>query len=162
MRFEVPQVMREEHRSLHAELVRASKEPGAIGAAAAEVVRLLKPHTQKEETLGLPPLGLLARLARGDLDNDMGEVLELTERLKTELPVMLEEHQAIFTALQALITAARKHDRVDLAEFAQRLVHHARLEEEILYPASLLVGEVVALRLGLKGGTIRASKPARR
>ena len=150
MKFEILKSMREEHEALHAELLRASKEPSAIGVAATELMRLMKPHIEKEERYGLPPLALLAPLAKGEVDNDMGTVLELTERLKTELPAMLAEHKLIAQALHRLIEAARKGDRVELAELAVRLVHHMRLEEEIVYPASLLVGEVVALKLGLK------------
>jgi iron-sulfur cluster repair protein YtfE (RIC family) len=150
VKFEILKSMREEHEALHTELLRASKEPSAIGAAATELMRLMKPHIEKEERYGMPPLALLARLAKGEVDNDMGKVLELTERLKTELPAMLAEHKFITRALHRLIEAARKGDRVELAELAVRLVHHMRLEEEIIYPASLLVGEVVALKLGLK------------
>jgi hypothetical protein len=142
--------MKEEHDALHAELLRASRDPGAIGAAATEVMRLLRPHIEKEDRYGLPPVALLVPLAQGKFHTDMGAVLELTERLKADLPAMLAEHEVIAGALRTLIDAARRKDRVEVAELAHRLVHHMRLEEEILYPASLLVGEYVALRLGLK------------
>ena len=150
MKLAILRSMREEHDALHAEFLRASKEPDAVGAAATELMQLMKPHIDKEERYGLPPLALLAPLAQGEIHPDMGEVLEVTERLKAELPAMLEEHKSIGQALHGLIEAARKHDRVELAELAHRLVHHMRLEEEVVYPASLLVGEIVALKLGLK------------
>lgn len=150
MKYGIPMSIQEEHEALHAELVRASREPGAIGESAGEVMRLLKVHIAKEEQFALPPLALLPRLVNGEFDNDMGKVLEMTQRLKADLPAMLEEHRFIIRALKALVDAAKENDRVDLAELAHKLIHHSRLEEETLYPASLLVGEYVALRLGLK------------
>jgi hypothetical protein len=150
VKFEILKSMREEHDGLHAELLRASKEPTAVGAAATELMHLMKPHIDKEERYGLPPLALLGPLAKGELHQDMGAVLEMTERLKSDLPAMLAEHKFIMRALHRLIDAARKGNKVELAELAHRLVHHMQLEEEIIYPASLLVGEFVALKLGLK------------
>lgn len=146
----IPQTLKEEHDALHAGLVRASRELGAIGESASEVMRLLKGHIAKEEQYALSPLALLPRLVNGEFDKDMGKVLEMTQRLKADLPAMLEEHRVIIRALKALVEAAKKSDRVDLVELAHRLIHHSRLEKETLYPASLLVGEYVALRLGFK------------
>jgi hypothetical protein len=74
----------------------------------------------------------------------------MTQHLKAELPAMLEEHRLIILALKKLIDAAKKSDRIDLAELAHRLIHHSKPEKEALYPASLLIGEYMALRLGLK------------
>jgi hypothetical protein len=150
VKFEILKSMREEHDALHAELLRASRETSAVGAAATELLHLLKSHIDKEDRFGLPPLALLAPLAKGEIHHDMGAVLELTERLKADLPAMLAEHKFIMRALHRLIEAARQTNKVELAELAVRLVHHMRLEEEIVYPASVLVGEYVALKLGLK------------
>ena len=36
----------------------------------------------------------------------------------------------------------------DHARLAQKLIRHAQTEEEVLYPASILVGEYIKLRLG--------------
>jgi hypothetical protein len=52
---------------LHARLVEATKERGAVGEAAREVARLLHPHFVREEEFALPPLALLADAARGNV-----------------------------------------------------------------------------------------------
>src|SRR5512134_3752529 len=65
MRFEIPKPLQAEHEELHASLVRATREPGAVGEAAREVARRLHPHFVREEQFALPPLALLAELARG-------------------------------------------------------------------------------------------------
>ena len=96
----------------------------------------------------IPPLLLLPRLARGEFTSDMEGILAQTEVLKTELPRMLEEHQSIVSALRKLLQAATADGLVGYARLAQKLILHAQTEEELLYPASILVGEYLKLKLG--------------
>lgn len=147
MKFEIPKSLQVEHEELHARLVTATKEPGAIGEAVREVARLLHPHFVREEEFALPPLALLERLARGDASEDMGEVLPMTQRLKAELPQMLAEHKRIVGALEKLRAAARAAGKPEHERFAEALVLHAQTEEQVLYPAAILAGEVVARTL---------------
>lgn len=143
MEFEIPRSLKSEHEELHATLVRATKEPGATGTAAKAVAALLHPHFVKEEQVALPPLGLLAPLARGEWKPEMRAVLDLTEKLKADLPQMLAEHRAIVAALDKLGQAARADGHAEYAEFAEKLKLHAQTEEEVSYPAAILVGEYV-------------------
>ena len=78
----------------------------------------------------------------------MGSVLAMTDRLKAELPKMLREHKAVVTALKKLIAAAKKEKKPEHAHFAEKLMLHAKTEEEVLYPAAILIGEYLKLRLG--------------
>jgi hypothetical protein len=78
----------------------------------------------------------------------MESILAKTEVLKAELPRMLAEHKAIVAALRKLLQAATAEGHTGFASFAQKLILHAQMEEEILYPASILVGEYIKLRLG--------------
>lgn len=142
--FEIPSPLQAEHEELHARLAAAIRVPGAVADAAREVARLLHPHFVREEEFALPPLALLADLAQGRFTPDMAKVLPLTQRLKAELPAMLEEHRQIVAALNQLRTAASEAGRHDVAQFADALVLHAQTEELVLYPAAILVGEQVA------------------
>jgi hypothetical protein len=78
----------------------------------------------------------------------MRSVLPMTDSLRAELPRMLEEHQAIRTATLRLRDAALAARDDDVKSFAEKLALHARSEEEILYPAAVLVGEMVRVRSG--------------
>ena len=147
MKLEIPKPLRIEHEALHATLLEATKEPGTIGAAAREVARLLHPHFVREEEFALPPLALLAELAGGASRPELAEVLPMTRRLKAELPQMLGEHNAIVDALGKLKAAAAAAQRPEYEEFAQALVLHAQTEEQVLYPAAILVGEYVSRTL---------------
>ena len=146
MKFEIPQSLKKEHEELHSTLVRATKESGRTGVAAKAVAALLHPHFVKEEEFALPPLALLAPLSRGEWAAEMRDVLALTEKLKAELPQMLSEHRSIVAALDKLEEAARSEGRPEYAEFAEKLKLHAQTEEEVSYPAALLIGDYVKLK----------------
>jgi len=80
----------------------------------------------------------------------MADVFALTDRLEAELPGMLAEHLQIKAALGDLVAAANAEKKPEYARFAEKLMSHARTEEEVLYPAALLVGRYLKLRLGGK------------
>ena len=111
------------------------------------MARLLHPHFVREEEFALPPLGLLERLAREGASGEMADVLRMTRRLKAELPQMLAEHKQIVGALDKLRAAARAAGRAEVEHFAEALVLHAQAEEQVMYPAAILAGELVALQL---------------
>jgi hypothetical protein len=147
MTFTIPNPLKLEHEELHAELVTATKAGGRVGEAANAVAKVLHEHFVKEEEFALPPLGLLAALARDKLDEDAKSVLSMTDRLKSELSEMLEEHKAIVAELENLMAAAKAEKKPEHARFAEKLMLHAQTEEEVLYPAAILVGEYLKLKL---------------
>lgn len=149
--MKIPDSVRLEHEQLHAKLAEATRLPGRTGEAARRVAKILHPHFLREDEYAIPPLGLLARLARGRTTPDMADVLPLVARLKEEMPLMIEEHRAITGALIQLGNAASEEGRREWAEFADELRHHAQMEEEVLYPAAILVGKYVARELQTQG-----------
>ena len=140
MTIDIPHALKAEHDELHAELARATRAGGRTGAEAREVARIMHPHFLDEEAFALPPLGLLAELSAGKVDERAAEALGMTEKLGAELPRMLAEHEAIVAALQRLADAAKAEGKPEYAQFAEKLIAHARFEEEVSYPAALLVG----------------------
>ena len=149
--MKIPDSLRLEHEQLHARLAEATRLPGRTGEAARTVAKIMHPHFLREDEYAIPPLGLLARLAKGRVTPDMAEVLPLIARLKDEMPLMIEEHRAITGALIQLGNAASEEDQRAWAEFADELRHHAQMEEEVLYPAAILVGEYVKSQLHVQG-----------
>ena len=138
----IPSSLRDEHDQLHAELEAATRVPGLVGAAARRVATTLHPHFVREEEIALPPLALLEPLSQGILTPDMRAILPLTDALKQELPGMLQEHRLIGEALDELARVARE-EAPAYAELSAKIRAHALNEEQILYPAALLVGEMV-------------------
>ena len=143
----IPESMRIEHAEIHDELVRATESSGRVGDAARALAAILHPHFVREEEIALPPLGLLAPLARGEVSTEMRDVLVMTDALRAELPRMLQEHEAILAATVRLGEIARAEHDERVAELARKLELHARSEEELFYPAAVLVGDLVRARL---------------
>jgi hypothetical protein len=156
--MEIPVPLKLEHEELHAQLLAATKAGGQVGEAAKAVAQVLHEHFVKEEEFALPPLGLLSALARDQIDEEMKTVLPMTGRLKSELPRMLEEHKVVVAALENLKAAAAAANKPEHARFAEKLMLHARTEEEVLYPTAILIGEYVKLRTGRGSGFPSSNK----
>ena len=142
-KIQIPQAMRLEHTEIHERLVSATKLPGEVGEAARKLAAVLDPHFVREEQIALPPLGLLAPLSRGEFTPEMREVLPMTDALRAELPRMLSEHKAIHAATARLGEVAKAAGNGEVEHLAETLKAHAQSEEELFYPAALLVGDVV-------------------
>jgi len=142
----IPSSIREEHEEISTELARATKVAGRTGAAARALAALLQPHFQREEQIALPPLSLLRPLARGESAAPPAWVIAMTDSLRRELPRMLREHVAIHAATQRLATTARSEGQPEIVRFTEKLALHARTEEEVLYPAAVVVGDLVRAR----------------
>ena len=155
MNFEIPLPLKQEHEALHDQLRQVTQADGEVGELAKALAQLMHPHFVKEDQNALPPLGLLAALAHGDVTPEMAGVLALTDQLEAGLPAMLAEHQTIVEVLQRLRDAAQRAGRraqgagrIEIVDFAQQSMQHARTEEEVMYPAAILVGKFVRQRLG--------------
>lgn len=146
MEMKIPPSLKHEHGEMRASLEISAKAIGKSGEAAREVARLLVPHFKKEEEYALPPLDALAVLAGGGIPENPEAIIAKADRLRYELAEMLREHQAIAKALEDLYDVATDDARPELARFARKLLLHAQMEEQIYYPASLMIGEYLKLR----------------
>ena len=147
-KIEIPKSIQAEHEAIHSTLVEATKATGRVGAAAKTLAEILHPHFVREEQIALPPLALLAPLAAGTSlkEAQVAEVLEMTDSLRRELPKMLEEHKRIKTAVEGLRLAAIEERAPKYQQLAEQLALHAQSEEEVLYPAAILVGDLIRAR----------------
>lgn len=146
--IQIPPSVQAEHEAIHATLVEATQAPGRVGTAAQELAETLHPHFVREEQIALPPLGLLAPLAAGDHlpEGVVSEALTMTDALRSELPQMLEEHKKIRAAVEKLRLAAHAEQATKYEQLAEQLALHAQTEEEVLYPAAALVGDLIRAR----------------
>lgn len=139
----IPTALQEEHKHLQAELADATRAGGRTGEAAVELQRLLQPHFEAEEEYALPQLGALMPLATGKPVAGADHVVQLSDKLKASLSKMLDEHKGIGAATDKLATAARQEKKTAAAAFAENLKHHAMMEEQVMYPAAIVAGELL-------------------
>lgn len=137
----IPESLRIEHDELQGRLVTAFQFGGRTASAARTVMELTRSHFAAEKQLVFPPLGSLASLAMGGSVPEAGTSINLAERLKSELPGLVSEHKDIVEALEQLASAARDEGLPEIAQLAEQLKRRVRLEEEVLYPAAVIVGE---------------------
>jgi hypothetical protein len=131
-----------EHGDLAAALTAATNLGGTTGMAALRVEELMRDHFRSEDEFAIPPLALLRPLAEGRTITAAAPVaIAMGERLKADWPRLLQEHKAIHEALGVLAVEARAEKHPEVLLFVERLKQHALQEEEILYPAAILVGE---------------------
>jgi hypothetical protein len=142
-RFAIPISLLEEHAELYTAFEAAGRVSGKTGAAARRVIALRAPHVAKEQSVAYPLLRLLPLLEQGKAEPWMAELLPLADQLRTALPSLKKEHVAITRALEDLRTEAWAEGHPEYAFLAQRLKHHLRIEEEIMYPAALVTAECV-------------------
>jgi hemerythrin-like domain-containing protein len=158
MELKIPESLEVEHKELHEQLHRGIKRGGRVGEAAKAVADILHSHFEKEEEYALPPLGLLTSLLLEEQGEGEGSgeskitqdiknnVIAMTDKLKSDLPHMIEEHDKIVTALNNLIEIAKVENKTELVEFAEKLKLHAKTEEQVLYPTAILIGEYLKLK----------------
>jgi hypothetical protein len=60
---------------------------------------------------------------------------------------MLAEHARIVEALGRLSDAAVREGNRQVVRFAEKLKLHARTEEQVLYPAAIVLGDYLRLKL---------------
>jgi hypothetical protein len=147
--FAIPISLLEEHAELHTAFETAGRLPGQTGAAARRVIALRTAHVAKEQRVAYPLLRLLPLLEKGKAEPWMAELLPLADELRAALSSLKQEHAAITRALEDLRTEAWAEGHPEYAFLAQRLKHHLRIEEEILYPAALVTAEYVRGRLSV-------------
>jgi hypothetical protein len=146
MIFRIPSPLKAEHEELHEELANATRLTGPVGEAARGVARALHEHFQAEEDFALPPLGLLIPIMEDKVTPEMSGVLRLTDCLKSRYDKMLKEHEDIVAALRKLIEAARDEGMAEYVRLGEKIITHTKMEEDVLYPAAILVGEMIRIK----------------
>jgi hypothetical protein len=146
---EIPASILNEHEYLLGRIHRFTLFNDSTGVIAKKVEELMQHHFNEEEGYALPPLGLLPSLANGQWPEQIKEILLLTEKLKSQLVHLDVEHQLIKAYMNELKQSAVKDEHPEVLEFEKELLKHANLEEQVLFPATLLIGEHLKLHSGI-------------
>jgi len=145
-RPEVPSSIKKEHEYLLDKIHKITLFQDSTGLAAVKLNDLMQHHFKEEEDFVLPPLGLLPLLASGKLPEQSKEVILLTEKLKSQLSHLSVEHQLIKAYMDELMQAATNEKHPEIIEFEKELQKHANTEEEVFFPAAILIGEYLKLK----------------
>jgi hypothetical protein len=78
----------------------------------------------------------------------MRGVTVMTDRLRAEYEQMLADHEAIAASIRRLADAARDEGKLECIGICEQLTRHLQIEEQVYYPAAILIGEYLKLKLG--------------
>ena len=77
----------------------------------------------------------------------MKSALDAIEKFKKELPALTKDHHHIIRMLEDFDNAVRIERKIEFSKFSRNLIHHAQADEGILFPAAILIGEFLRLKL---------------
>jgi iron-sulfur cluster repair protein YtfE (RIC family) len=135
-----PRSLDEEHEELMSSLREFSLSKGETGKSVFELMEVLQPHFEKEQKIVMPLLGSISELVSGEKITNLSEIANAQAPLLKEYETMFEEHSQVRTLIMKAEKAAREDGREDVIDLLEGLAHHARIEEEVLYPSALLAG----------------------
>jgi hypothetical protein len=151
MRLKIPGPVKEEYEGLYWKLNEAARVRGEVGQAAMAAFRHMQSHFVKDQEFALPPLKLLPTVAANNINEEIDQVRTLCDRLKRNLPQLIAEDNLIIEELSRLADVAAREQKPEYHDLARRFIKFLELERDVLYPASILVGEYVRAQTELKG-----------
>ena len=142
-KVELPPALRLSHARLSAILAKAMRARGQTMIAAEVVAQLLEPHLHKEDKDVLRILGLLDSLTASGKPGHAHDISEWNHLEPVEQSLQ-QERIALVRAVEKLAAAAKAEGADQVVEFAERLLLRLRLDEEVFYPAALLIRDYLS------------------
>lgn len=140
MKPAIPKPIKKGHENLCSEIETLIASGGHIGEKAQILKDVIYPHFEKEEAYALPPLGLLLALSEGHWTVGSDEAIEMSDMLQSKLSELKIDHENILVALQNLNKVAEDENNLYAKQFVTDLKLHAAIEDQILYPTTILIG----------------------
>jgi hypothetical protein len=152
MPLSAPPSLEKEHEEIWRLLIRVQHLSGKTGSIAEKMAKDLKTHIDKEETLALPLLGILKDIVDGRLKNGVAARASLLgSKFEKEYPAMLHGHKELRRILERLKKVGAEEGHLTAVRFAETLEAHSTQEEEVLYPAAIVAGQMASKRTESKG-----------
>ncbi len=142
----VPSSIKKTHEQLLEQIHKITLYKNSSAAIAIKLDSLMQHHFKEEEDLILPPLGLLPLLANNQIPEQSKDVILLSKNIKTMMTHMSVEHQLISAYIEELKKAADKQQLSEIMDFEKEVHQHANSEEEVYFPAAIMVGEYLKLK----------------
>lgn len=140
MKLKVPKAIIHGHANIILELNEVLAVGGEIAEKAKQLRDAMVPHFKKEEEYALPPLGLLLAFTDEKWEINAEEAIKMAENLELRLAEMKNDHSDIIDVLNQLKSLGEKEHNYIVKMFVKTVALHIEMEDEVLYPATLLVG----------------------
>lgn len=140
MKPKIPKSIKSGHENLISELQSVIELGGIIGEKAKDLEKIMNSHFKEEEDYALPPLGLLLTLSEGNWEIDSSAAIKMSEMLQSKLSELKKEHENILKVLLKLKSVADEQNIMIAKQFVKDLMLHVEIEDQVFYPATILVG----------------------
>jgi hypothetical protein len=151
MRPKIPGPVKEEYEELYWKLNVAARVRGEVGQAAMAAFRHMQSHFVKDQEYALPPLKLLPTVAASNVNKEIDQIQTMCDRLKRNLSELIDEDNLIIDELSRLADVAAREQKSEYHDLALRFIRFLEMEKDVLYPATLLIGEFIRAQTELKG-----------
>lgn len=141
MKFKVPKAIKNGHENLCKDLQSLIKFGGTVGKEAEILNKIMSAHFKQEEKYAMPPLGLLLTLTEGGWNFDAQEAIKMSEMLHEKLSELKKEHGDIMNILKKFKKVAEEENNHKAKQFVKDLLLHVEIEDQVLYPTTLLIGD---------------------
>lgn len=145
--LQVPQSIRVQHDQIMTRLATFAKHQDPVGAAASKALAVLKAHYAKEEAFVLPPLGLLPRIAKGEISKDMKPAIAMGDRVRASWSEFQNDHIEITSLMNELIEAGMSTHNDELVRLATRIASQSLNHIEVVQPTTIFIGDYLRQRL---------------
>lgn len=145
-----PDSLKKEHQELNAELRKIATRGDSIGELLRQLRNVFEAHLQKEEKYVMPLLSLLVPLARNDKALTQSTSIQIEDDLILIYNDLLTEHKQIREILRKIKSTALRNKDSDVVELTNAIELHASVEEEVIYPAALLIAKILKQSVSLK------------
>lgn len=140
MEPKTPKALLDGHKKLFNDIEYIISLGGSIGENAKLLVDIARPHFKKEEEYALPPLGILSALSEQNWELESAAATKMAETLEARLLEMKKDHGVIRKILENLKSHAEKENNQKVSQFVDDLKLHIEVEEQVLYPTTILIG----------------------
>ena len=144
---EVPSSLKKTHSELLQQLHQFTLINDSSATVALKLEELMLHHFLEEEDYILSPLGLLPSLSKGQFPEHPQEIIILSEKAKSQIDHMSAEHQLITAYIEELKQASAEENQPAIIAFEKDVSKHALSEEEVYFPAAIMVGEYLKSKL---------------
>jgi hypothetical protein len=132
-----------EHTSMLGALDHLGDSDTPVGAAARRLREALEQHMKYEGEFVEPNLMLLPAVVAGRITEDMRWAIANADRIRSEHDTLRRLHAAITDAAAELEAAAQAAGAKDTVGFARDVVADDLGDQEVVEPASVLVGDTI-------------------
>ncbi len=139
--------LKQDHDELRAELAKATTESGELGNVARQVAKLCLPHFEVEEQIVFPLFLTAGNVAAEEALAGIDGIHDRVNRFNEQRESLGKQHHAVSRAIDSLWEIACEEGNDAVIGLAENLKNHEAMEEEVLYPAVLLLIRYVKNRL---------------